>query len=57
MKAIGLLKDDTDLDDMIQRSYRFFDDFPKSYSWGKLYFHQQRIEQQVRYTSALFVID
>ena len=31
MKAIGLLKDDTDLDNMIQRSYRFFDDVPESY--------------------------
>ncbi len=30
MKAIGLLKDDTDLDDMIQRSYKFFADVPES---------------------------
>lgn len=31
MKAIGLLKDSTDVDAMIQRSYRFFDDVPESY--------------------------
>lgn len=31
MKAIGLLKDDTDLDDMIQRSYRLFYDVPERY--------------------------
>lgn len=31
MKAIGLLKDGTNVDAMIQRSYRFFDDVPESY--------------------------
>ncbi|MBQ8349897.1 MAG: hypothetical protein IJY19_09715 [Ruminococcus sp.] len=31
MKAIGLLKDSTDVDAMIQRSYKFFDDVPDSY--------------------------